>query len=287
MNEHQLEALKQATRFTYDLQKLRIQQGNRAGPQAKEAEAILDEKQKLFLESASERLKGLEKDSFKEINRLVKDIPIWETWLKEQKGIGPAMGGVLISSIEIEKCGTPSKLWAWCGLAVRDGQADRRVKGQKTRYNPWLKSKVTAVLGGSLLKSEHHSVKIKDEKGQPVFDEDGKQMREKIFTPSPWGDFYRNYKTRKGNSLVDTCPVCAGAGKYTSGKEKKSCYVCEGGEKKGPFPWAKSDAHLHQASLRYMVKMFLMELWLQWRKLEGLDTRAPYAEEYLGRVHHE
>ena len=70
-------------------------------------------------------------------------------------------------------------------------------------------------------------------------------------------------------------------------EDKIKCYGCEGATKKGPYPWAKSDAHLHQASQRYMVKMFLLELWKQWRTFEGLEVRPSYQEEYLGHKHNE
>jgi len=253
--EEQRTRLKEAVRFAYDLQKLRIQQSNRAGPQAEESNAVLDEKQKEFLATAASKLLALETDAFREMRRVLKDVSIWETWIKDQKGVGFTMGGVLVSSIEIEKCNTVSQLWAWCGLAVRDGEAQRRKKGEKANYNPWLKAKLLNVLGGCLIKAN-----------------------------SPWRSFYDNYKTRKGNTRVDKCPVCRGAGIY--GPSKTKCYVCDGATKAGPYPWAKSDAHLHQAAVRYMVKMFLQELWIAWRKLEGFDTRAPYAEEYLGRKHH-
>lgn len=253
--------LKHAVKFAYDMQQLRIQEGNRGGRQADHAPALLDEKHKLFFEDASDRLKGIEKDCFKEVGRLLKQVPIYNAWLKDQKGVGPAMAGVLVSSIDIEKCNTVSQLWAWCGLAVVDGEAQRRKKGEKARYNPWLKAKVVAVLGGCLLKANSQ----------------------------PWREFYDNYKNRKANTTVDVCKVCKGEGTYTTvtDKTKKKCYICDGATKPGPYPWAKSDAHLHQASMRYMVKMFLKEMHVQWRTLEGLPVRPSYAEEYLGKVHHE
>lgn len=46
--------------------------------------------------------------------------------------------------------------------------------------------------------------------------------------------------------------------------------------------WTK--AHIHNAALRKMIKMFLAHLWITWRTAEGLPTRAPYVQEYL---HHE
>ncbi len=43
--------------------------------------------------------------------------------------------------------------------------------------------------------------------------------------------------------------------------------------------------HQHKAANRYMVKMFLKDLYVAWRTLEGLDVRPPYSEEYIGKVH--
>jgi len=43
--------------------------------------------------------------------------------------------------------------------------------------------------------------------------------------------------------------------------------------------------HQHKAATRYMVKMFLRDLYIAWRTLEGLEVRPPYQEEYLGHKH--
>ena len=46
-----------------------------------------------------------------------------------------------------------------------------------------------------------------------------------------------------------------------------------------------TDLHCHYAAIRYMNKRFLAHLWLVWRTIEGLDTRAPYVQEKLGHTH--
>ena len=43
--------------------------------------------------------------------------------------------------------------------------------------------------------------------------------------------------------------------------------------------------HQHKAATRYMIKMFLKDLYVAWRTLEGLPVRAPYQEEYLDKKH--
>ena len=43
-----------------------------------------------------------------------------------------------------------------------------------------------------------------------------------------------------------------------------------------------SEGHIHNMALRKMIKRFLAELWLVWRKAEGLPETMPYAIDQLG-----
>lgn len=45
--------------------------------------------------------------------------------------------------------------------------------------------------------------------------------------------------------------------------------------------------HRHLMALRYMIKMFLVDLYKQWRPLEGLEVAPPYHEAKLGMKHRE
>lgn len=47
----------------------------------------------------------------------------------------------------------------------------------------------------------------------------------------------------------------------------------------------KSKGHRNAMAKRYMIKMLLADLWRKWRTLEGLEVRPSYAEEKLGLVH--
>lgn len=47
----------------------------------------------------------------------------------------------------------------------------------------------------------------------------------------------------------------------------------------------KTKGHRHNMAIRYMVKQFLMDLHLEWRKLEGLSISKSYHEEKLGHKH--
>lgn len=166
MSEEIKNKLKMRVRFFYDLQKLRIQSGNRHNPNVK---ASLDDEDKAFFNATSETLKTLEKTTLKEVRVLLKHFSISQ-WLLAQKGCGPTMSGVLISEIDITKCNTVSQLWAYCGLACdpKTGKALRRKKGVKSNWNPFLKTKLIFVLGSCLIKCN-----------------------------SPWRKLYDNYKHRK------------------------------------------------------------------------------------------
>ena len=255
--------LRCSTSFAYDLQKLRIQQGNRSTPKGEDAETHLTEKQQKFMTDASDVLLSLEKKAFTNLNHLLKPIDIYE-WLTEQKGVGPTMSAVLLSYIDIERCETVSQLWSYCGLSVSGGKAQVRKRGEKANYNPFLKTKLIGVMGPCILKCGAE-------------DSDNK---------SPWRKFYDNYKHRKENELVPVCQLCKGEGIWKSkdAKEAKACWNCDGTG--GPAPWGTGDNHRHNAAMRYMVKMFLKEFHKVWREQEGLPVRPGYEEQYLGRKHH-
>lgn len=59
-----------------------------------------------------------------------------------------------------------------------------------------------------------------------------------------------------------------------------------GMDSKNPTDKKKPKAgHQHKAATRYMIKMFLKDLYIVWRTLEGLEVRKPYQEEYLEKKH--
>lgn len=46
-------------------------------------------------------------------------------------------------------------------------------------------------------------------------------------------------------------------------------------------------AHRHMMAQRYMIKIFLKDLWLAWRELENLPVTQPYAQAKLGYQPHD
>lgn len=132
-----------------------------------------------------------EDEHFKRLGTILNDYPVYTSFLKGVRGIGPAMAGVIISEIDITKARHASSLWKYAGLDVaQDGRGrsrkaehlvDAEYKAtdgeQKTRksitFNPFLKTKLVGVLGSSFLRAGE-----KD---------------------NPYAEAYRNYKHRLEN----------------------------------------------------------------------------------------
>lgn len=81
-----------------------------------------------------ERFYDIEKDIAKYIKKVVQDHKMWP-WLKEIKGIGPVLGSILLTTIDITKAQHASSVWKYAGLAP--GQ--KKIRGEKLDFNPFLK----------------------------------------------------------------------------------------------------------------------------------------------------
>ena len=279
----QYQRASQLLHLYYDYQTARISFEHRVRkPRTEgEAELILSDADVEMLARINKPMAALEKVALKEANDLIDEHPIYQ-WLIGQRGISVTLAPVLLGSLDIFRADTVSKFWRVCGLAVdpKTGKAERPTKGEKLHYSPHLKSRCY-LLGECMIKAGNEE----------------------------WRPFYDNYKHRK-ESQIGPCALCGGTGRYaapkggskgpyvdpevaaiaglepeTDGKPTKTtkCSNCGG---TGQGPWGRGKKHRHIAAMRYMVKMFLVELHKRWRTYEGLPIRSPYAEQYLGMVHH-
>jgi hypothetical protein len=286
-------SVRHSASFLYDLQKFRIATGNRARPDSvrgtEESRPALDQIDQEFLGAMEEQLEELEHKALLHVAKRLKGIDIFDNWLTHQRGVGPTMAAVLLSSfrIEIEEC--VSQMWSYAGLAVApDGRAQRRVKGAKAGFNPWLKSKMVKVLADAMIKA--YSL---DENGEYVV-----KRKDKILfratdegAPFPWRSYYDNRKHYRRSQRVK-CMLCDGhghlgkvAGKVAGMPKGEKTEVCSNCNGEGIGPWGRSDAHRDADCRRYMIKMFLIELHKRWRESLDLPVRPSYHEEKLGHVH--
>lgn len=93
----------------------------------------------------------LEQELNKDIARAVKRFDIYD-YVTAVHGIGPGLAAKLVSMINIERSDTVSQLWRYAGYAVIDGEAEKKKKGEKMKYNARLKT-VVFQIGSSFLKT--------------------------------------------------------------------------------------------------------------------------------------
>jgi len=238
-----------------------------------------------FIDGLEERVKELQKSEdeiAKEIEREVKTYPLWAEWLSTVKGCGTMYAAVILTSFDIEKATTVSKMWQFAGLnpgmvrgmkvvdkakyepemgdyirEIEDRKGkkkvvyrshelvrgDRKTPGFLSPFNGWLRTQLCGKLGPSFLKSQSpYAINYYYPMHVPV-----------------------DRRKDLGPGRLD---VEENAHQYT-GK-----------------PWKdEKEGHRARAANRYMVKMFLRDLYVAWRTLEGLEVRPPYQEEYLGKKH--
>jgi hypothetical protein len=207
----------------------------------------------------------LEVQQFAQMLFTLNKIPIYTEYLAQERGIGPAMAGVLITYLDPHKAERPSQFWKYAGIDVaKDGAGRSRREEhlvdvnyldkegkEKTKkgltYNPFLKTKLTKVLAMSFMR-------VSD-------------------PPSRWRDVYYGYKHRLESDPARTkITVTEWKKKFKAGEEMRQYWP---------------PGRIHNASSRYMVKMFLAEYWNAWRRLEGLPIVPTYHEAVLGHVHHD
>lgn len=126
------------------IQKARIQFGNRLSALERGADDAAGSRQHEILTRWHERFQELEAELDGDIAELVREESIYEH-LSAVKGIGPILAAKLISMIDIERATTVSALWRYAGYAVIDGERERPTKGEKLHYNKRLKTAVYLV----------------------------------------------------------------------------------------------------------------------------------------------
>ena len=296
------EQLRTMVRGAYDIQKLRIQMSNRIvgnfkaklGQEPGHSEEELEEDAKQLLAGLRRRykkimdgvktfpkqasfegdevistftelcllsqylgLETMEAEHFKRLESVLTEFAVYTDFLRDVRGIGPAMAGVIISEIDITRAKYASSIWKYAGLDVApDGQGRSKRKEHlvdceytdkdgkpATRlgitFNPFLKTKLMGVLASSFLRAG----------------------------AGKYSDIYRDYKHRM------ECHT-----KYGPHNDKK---------KDENDKIITSKLRRHNMSLRYMVKMFLIDLYAAWREIEGLPVHPPYSEAKLGLKHGE
>lgn len=344
--------LKTIVRGAYDIQKLRIQMGNRIvgnfkaklGQEPGEKEDTIDAEGKQILATLRVQFNKLtdgvatfpkqssfvgdevisdytelclvaqyvdlekhEMQHFRRLGNILKEYRLWNEFLDGVKGVGPAMGGVILSEIDIHKAKYPSSLWAYAGLDAVTGW--KLVEtfdggGKPPDWFPVTPENIALSEDGasfllidqrnrqSIARYEQRSSgrsKRKEHLREIEYtDKDGNPAKRVGITFNPF------LKTKLVGVLGPSFLKCANdiyAPVYYDTKhrlENHAKYGTQNDKKKDDNDRIiTSKLRRHNMAMRKCVKSFLLDLYLAWRKIEGLPVSAPYHEAKLGMKHGE
>lgn len=264
--------------------------------EGKPAPKVLDDLDRLFLRHQAHALQLLETTTLERIESLLDGVPIYEEFLKDIKGCGPTMSGVLLSEITLWRTVDPERLnntktrrdftvhangkeWPYFEVILVE---------KEERYNKEKRKKEMVDVERRLVcyeyKLEDGTIEIRQDccptasslwyyAGFGVNTVDGKAVRKRKGEKANWSHFL---KTKMAGVLSDCFIRCRSPQRdpYDDYKHRKAS-----------IGWGNSNAHRHRAAIRFMMKRFLLELWQRWRTLEGMPTPDPYAEAKLGIKH--
>jgi hypothetical protein len=258
MSEYEVkrQRIKGIVRTIYDYQDIRVKMGNRLrfkadGSDQKDngTEMAINSEDIPSLVDAFQDSKDIEANLVKSLAKELKGIKVYDEFLKNVKGVGPMMAAVIISEFDIHKAETISAMNQFAGLNPGMVRGKKRVDGELVTTDTMVRGdKLTAGFVAPF--NTKLRAKMIGVLGSSF-----------LKTKSPYAEFYYNYKNRLKNE-----------DRQIGESEKK---------------WNETtDKHRHNAAVRYMVKMFIRDLYVAWRESEGLTVRCPYEEEYLGVKHH-
>ena len=188
--------------------------------------------------SVSKLIMKIERQVTKEYVKIVKQLPIWNEWLKGIHGISEDGAGQLISGLnDISQFDTVSKLWSYVGYGLYDGNIQGLKNGQKHNYNHKLRAKVYTIIDLGFVMHKKDSY---------------------------YGQLYDVYKKEYRKKYPE--PILNP--NYVPPKKK--------GGKGAGFKQLYTDGHIRRMCIRKIAKKFLKDLWINWRKIEGLSITEPY-----------
>ena len=190
-----------------------------------------------------------EQNAIKSLDRVVKSHPLWKEFLSKVKGVGPLMAGGIISEFDPHKAKYPSSFWKYAGLdVVKVTNEEGQIIGEgRGRRKNHLENKVYT-------NSKGEQTITKGITYNPFLKTKllGVLGTSFLRSKSQYSDIYYNYRKRLDNTPnLDI-----------------------------------SDGHKHARAIRYMIKMFVLDLWIVWREIEGLATPEPYYVSKLGMEKH-
>jgi hypothetical protein len=223
---------------------------------------------------------------FRQLGTVLNDIPIYTQWLEKQRGVGPAMAGALISTLDPHKARHPSSFWKYAGMDVVVSECTFCNGAGEYEGKPCINCGGTGMLTKGRSKKEVHLVERTyiNKKGE----EDTRRgityepwLKTKLYVLAAsflrtggsdgWAQVYRHYKHR-----------------LISDQRRTKCTVAQWkkmNDKGQPVDHLWPPGRIDNAAKRYMIKMFLADLWVKWRELEGLPVATSFEGHNVSTYH--
>lgn len=264
-------AIRMLTRAREDFQSMRKRMDNRIGRKAdgesQDSERLTErafspEDAMMFVE-ISDAANMQESAIEKKMLAMLRKMPVYHSFLKTCKGVGTIAAGHICGAFDIYKAETVSKMWQYSGMNPGMVVGKKRVENKDGTFSM---IETTEMIRGDKLTAGFVS---------PF----NKQLRTALCGVMADGfiksqneycmKFYYPMKQRLEHS------------------ENTVLEISKAGAKPKAIMWKDAKpAHRHRAAIRYMVKMFIADLYAAWRPLHGLNVREPYNVEYLGNRRH-
>jgi len=175
---------------------------------------------------------------------------VWSKWLSRIRGIG-RVHALNLYQLNCANFPTISKLWAYCGYHVVDGQAPKRKSGEKVNWNMYARSRVWNI-AKSLIRTKG--------KGYGLY----LKFKEEVRAKHP----------------IPICMTCGG-----EVKQKGLSWRCiNDKENKRTHLLKWTPAHVDAYAIRKLAKVFLSCYWRVARQEAGLPISQPYI---IGKGEHE
>ena len=228
----------------------------------------------------------------KVLTKYVQDHPLWAKFFEPIKGCGALMAANCIAYFDIYKAKYVSSLYRYAGLdTVEDKDKDGNIlyRGKDAEGNI-LPTKLREQFGadgnahyysvedgtewtGDVVISQHGRSRS-DVENQTYLDKDGVEQTKKGLTYNP------TLKT-KLVGVLSGCLLKAKDPTYAP-----IYYDYKARLDNNPKTKDYSSGHKDRMAQRYMIKQFLRNLYVEWRKLEGLEVHDSYEVDKLGMKPH-
>jgi len=271
-------AVRTLVRARMDFQAMRKAMSNRLGKKADGTDQNIADGRTFMTDdlenfnAIAEAAKKQEEAVEKMLRKTLKRFPVYNEFLLGVKGVGEIAAGWILGEFDIHIATTVSKMWQYAGLNPGMVRGKKRIEPGKHNGEK-VTSEIKDQAGKVIALIVESNEMIRGDKATSGFVLPyNKPLRTALVgvmasgfikAQSPYClEFYYPYKERLSQEENEVLHI----GKMKQWKEV-------------------SPGHRDMAAKRYMVKMFLKDLYAAWREIEGLPVRCSYQEQYLGHKH--